>query len=52
MKKLECHCGEVKVEINETKKFENFLRCNCSLCKRKGAVMCMVKNENFKIIKG
>ena len=52
MKKLKCHCGEIEAEINIKDNFEKILRCNCSLCKRKGAVMSMVKNENFKITKG
>ena len=52
MKKLKCHCGAVEAEINVTENLEKVLRCNCSLCKRKGAVMSMVKNDDFKIIKG
>ena len=52
MKKLKCHCGEVEAEINITKNLEKVLRCNCSICKRKGAIMSMVKNEDFKITKG
>tara|TARA_B100001094_G_scaffold310782_1_gene345773 strand:- start:676 stop:1038 length:363 start_codon:yes stop_codon:yes gene_type:complete len=52
MKKLTCHCGEVKAEINFPSKLEKLIRCNCSICKRKGAVMFMVKNEDFKIING
>ena len=52
MKKLLCHCRQVEAEINITKNFEKLLKCNCSICKRKGAVMSMVKNEDFKIIKG
>ena len=52
MKKLKCHCGEIEAEINLKDNFEKILRCNCSLCKRKGAIMSMVKNENFKITKG
>ena len=51
MKKLKCHCGFIEAEIN-TKNLSKLLRCNCSLCKRKGAIMSMVKNENFKITKG
>ena len=51
MKKLECHCGNVQAEIN-LDNLEKILRCNCSICKRKGAIMSMVKNEDFKIIKG
>ena len=52
MKKLKCHCGEVEAEINMSDNLEKFLKCNCSICKRKGAIMSMVKNENFKIVKG
>ena len=52
MKKLKCHCGNIEAEINISGNLEKFLRCNCSLCKRKGAVMSMVKNEDFKIVKG
>jgi len=52
MKKLACHCGGVEVEINVPNNLEKVLRCNCSICKRKGAIMSMVKNEDFTIIKG
>ena len=52
MKKLECHCGQVKAEIDVSDKLEKIVRCNCSMCRRKGAIMSMVKNEDFKIIKG
>ena len=51
MKKLSCQCGEIKAEI-DIKSFDKILRCNCSICKRKGAIMSIVKNEDFKIIKG
>ena len=52
MKTLKCHCGKVEAEINILDSIEKFLKCNCSMCKRKGAIMSMVKNEEFKIIKG
>ena len=52
MKKLNCHCGAIEAEINVPDNLEKVLRCNCSLCKRKGAVMSMVRNEDFKITKG
>ena len=51
MKILKCHCGQIEAEIN-IKNIEKILRCNCSICKRKGAIMSMVKNEDFKIVKG
>ena len=52
MLKLKCHCGSVEAEINATNHLDKLLRCNCSICKRKGTIMSIVKNENFKIIKG
>ena len=52
MKKLTCHCGEVEAEINLDGDLEKIVRCNCSICKRKGAVMSMIKNEDFKIVRG
>ncbi len=51
MKILKCHFGLVEAQIN-IENFEKILRCNCSICKRKGTIMSMVKNEDFKIIKG
>ncbi len=51
MKLLKCHCGEFQANIN-IEKITKTLRCNCSICKRKGAIMSMVKNEDFKILKG
>ena len=52
MLKLTCHCKEIEAEINVSNKLTKFLRCNCSMCKRKGSIMSMVKNEEFKITKG
>ena len=51
MKKLKCHCGSVEAQIN-VEKLVKTLKCNCSICKRKSAIMSMVKNEDFKITKG
>ena len=51
MKILKCHCGSVEAKIN-INKIEKFLKCNCSICKRKGTIMSIVKNEDFNIIKG
>ena len=51
MKKLKCHCGLIEAEI-KIKEISKLLRCNCSICKRKGSIMALVKNEDFKIVKG
>ena len=52
MKLLRCHCGQIEAEINVSNKLDKIVRCNCSICKKKGAIMSMVKNEDFKITKG
>jgi hypothetical protein len=52
MKKLICHCGEVEAEINIEGNLEKVIICNCSICKRRNAVMGIIKNEDFKIVKG
>ena len=53
MKKLTCHCGgvEIKVKLPEGG-FEKLIRCNCSLCKRKGYIMTFVGPDDIKIVKG
>ncbi len=51
MKKLKCHCGLIEAEIN-IDNIKKILRCNCSICKRKGAMMSLVKKEDFKVTKG
>ena len=52
MKKLSCHCGAVEAEVNVPEKFEKVMRCNCSICKRKGYVMSPVGENDMKITKG
>ena len=51
IKKLKCHCGEVEAEVKipETG-IEKFMRCNCSLCKRRGYIMTPINPKNFKLI--
>ena len=53
MKKLTCHCGgvEAKVRLPENG-FEKLIRCNCSICKRKGFIMSFVGPDDLDIIKG
>ena len=51
--KLNCHCGIIEAEINASvNELANIVRCNCFICKRKKAIMGMVKNEDFKVTKG
>lgn len=45
-----CHCGAIAFEIRTT--LAPALRCNCSLCRRKGAIMATVAAEDFKLLRG
>ena len=47
-KKLTCHCGGVEgqVEVPETG-FEKIMRCNCSICKRKGYIIGIAGPNDF-----
>ena len=52
-KKLTCHCEKVELEITlPDGGFKKLMRCNCSLCKRKGAVMSPIEKEKVRIVKG
>ena len=53
MKKLTCHCGGVEAEVKIPENgFEKLMRCNCSICKRKGYVIGVIGPDDFKLIKG
>lgn len=45
-----CHCGKVQFEIQSA--LEPAMRCNCSLCTRRGAVMTRVPPERFRLLAG
>tara|TARA_B000000460_G_C21251430_1_gene279284 strand:- start:64 stop:435 length:372 start_codon:yes stop_codon:yes gene_type:complete len=52
-KKITCHCESVELEVNiPDEGFKKLMRCNCSLCKRKGTVMSPIPTTDLKIIKG
>jgi hypothetical protein len=44
-----CHCGKVTFEYASA--FPP-VECNCSICRRKGAIWQAVDNEHFKILSG
>ena len=45
-----CHCGTVKFEVHAG--IRGARRCNCSICRRKGAIMITAAKEEFKLIAG
>lgn len=47
-----CHCRAVEFEVQFEGEVKFGLRCNCSLCRRKGALMVPVPVEQLKVVKG
>ena len=45
-----CHCGAVRFEIHGP--ICDFRRCDCSICRRKGAIMCTANKDQFKLVSG
>lgn len=52
IKKGSCHCGAVRFELEVKGDIAGGRRCNCSLCRRKQAVMYLVAKESLKVVEG
>jgi hypothetical protein len=50
--RLNCHCGAVELELTLPNGLENPRRCDCSMCRRRGAIVASVVLDNLKVIKG
>ena len=50
--KSSCHCGAVQLEIELPDGIVDPRRCNCSICRRKGAIVGSVPLAALKIIRG
>ena len=51
-KKLTCHCGSIELEVSLANDLQKLVRCNCSICKKKGAIMTSIDLKDLKVIKG
>jgi hypothetical protein len=45
-----CHCGAVRFEIESD--FPELTMCDCSMCKRRNALMVRVHESRFRLIAG
>ncbi len=52
MNKLICHCGGVEIKVSLPNGLNKLIKCNCSICKRRGAVMAMVGPNDLEVVKG
>ena len=50
--KLTCHCGGVELLLDLPNGIVNPRRCDCSICRRKGAIVASVLIHEVTIIKG
>lgn len=50
--KATCHCGAVELAVEFPDGLGDLKRCNCSLCRRKGAIMAYTSVENLRVVKG
>ena len=50
--KATCHCGSIELELTLPNGIENPRRCDCSMCRRKGAIVASVNLDGICIIKG
>ncbi len=47
-----CHCGAVQFEVRNQDRLQDLKRCDCTLCRKKGAVMAGVKLDDLVVTKG
>ncbi len=47
-----CHCGAVQFELSLPNGLEQLRRCNCSMCRRRGAVVASVPLAGINITQG
>jgi hypothetical protein len=50
--KLTCHCGSVELDLKIDGRLDKPRRCDCSMCRRRGAIVASVKLADLEIVKG
>ena len=50
--RLSCHCGAVILELELPDGIVNPRRCDCSICRRKGAIVASVALSGINVIQG
>ncbi|MDX1736337.1 MAG: GFA family protein [Halioglobus sp.] len=47
-----CHCGAVQFELDLPRGLEDLRRCNCSMCRRRGAIVLSVPLDGIRFTRG
>lgn len=50
--KATCHCGCVELELTLPDGLVDVRRCDCSLCRRRGAIVASVPLAGIRVVKG
>jgi hypothetical protein len=50
--RLSCHCGAVLLELDLPDGIVDPRRCNCSMCRRRGAIVASVPLAALKVVQG
>jgi hypothetical protein len=48
----QCHCGAVQFEVDLPDGFASARRCDCSFCRRRGAVVVSTALSGFRLLTG
>ena len=47
-----CHCGAVELDVALTDGFATARRCDCSFCRRRGAIVVSAPLNGVRVVKG
>jgi hypothetical protein len=47
-----CHCGAIQLELSLPNGVEDPRRCNCSMCRKRGAIAASVPLDGLKVVSG
>ena len=50
--RLSCHCGAVVLELDLPDGIVDARRCNCSMCRRRGAIVASVPLSGIRVLQG
>lgn len=50
--KATCHCGAVELELRLPNGLIDPRRCDCSMCRRRGAIVASIGLKDLKVVKG
>ena len=50
--KLTCHCGAVELDVTLSDGLNTARRCDCSFCRRRGAIAATASLDGVRIVRG